>query len=131
LTTSEHERISPIPNPGDQAMASQKFVAHDESKMDNAEKLAIVTYPRGSWKWQDAYRVVAYRLHKTRDGRWIWKYHHQVRGKSSWAQLKRSGWTNQPKIKIGGLHNSLITDPELVYIDNSEYELQATIYHMS
>lgn len=69
--------------------------------MDLAPK-RIVTVPRGSWKWQNAYRVVEYRVHKTNKGKYIWQFHQAITGKHSLPQLRRMGHGGLP---VGGTHN--------------------------
>jgi len=62
----------------------------------------IVTRPRGTWKWQDAYGVVEYRLRMTKLGRWVWTSWRTVVEKSTMSQLKRLGYDG---IRLGSLHN--------------------------
>jgi hypothetical protein len=67
----------------------------------------IVTRPRGSWKWQNAYAVATYAPHLTRDGRWVWKLAHRTR-KMSAPQLRG---TDLPR---GGRHMAPMTDDQLI-----------------
>jgi hypothetical protein len=71
----------------------------------------IVTRPKGSWKYQDAYAISIYRLAKGKKGQWLWKWDSYEVNKASWPQLVRMG---KDKIKSGGLHNSVATYDELV-----------------
>ena len=58
----------------------------------------IVTRPRGTWKYQDAYAVATYAPHTTRDGRVVWQ--NVGRGpKRSMPQLRRYGYAGLP---VGG-----------------------------
>jgi hypothetical protein len=34
---------------------------------------AIVTEQKGSWRWQNAYRLATYAPHQCRDGHWVWQ----------------------------------------------------------
>ncbi len=71
---------------------------------------AIVTRPRGSWKWQDAYAVATYEAQQTRDGRWIWR--NVGRGpKRSKPQLRG---TNLP---FKSLHNVELTPEEIAQLN--------------
>lgn len=70
---------------------------------------AIVTRPRGSWRWQDAYGISRYKAHWTRDGRLIWRCT-SSHGKYSLPQLRRLGYDTS---RIGGLHNKPITASEV------------------
>lgn len=54
--------------------------------------LSVVTYPRGSWKYQDAYRVARYIPRQTKSGKWIWVNDGYATGKMSEPQLRRAGW---------------------------------------
>jgi hypothetical protein len=64
----------------------------------------IVTAPKGSWRWQNAYSVVEYRLKKRkRDGVWLWYSHRTVVGKSSMPQLRRMGFGEDTY--MGGMHH--------------------------
>lgn len=65
--------------------------------------LRIVTVPRGSWRWQNAYAVMKYTMVKRkRDGVWIWRSEGTVYGKASMPQLERVGYGGLP---IGGMHH--------------------------
>jgi hypothetical protein len=51
----------------------------------------LVTRPRGSWKWQDAYAISTYRLMPNHDEtRVVWKLIDRT-GKLSLPQIKRYG----------------------------------------
>lgn len=69
----------------------------------------IVTHQRGSWRWQNAYRVIRYRVRRTRDGRLIWHSDEVIRGKSSMPQLVRAGFVVE---LFGSLHNVELTEEE-------------------
>jgi hypothetical protein len=62
----------------------------------------VVTVPRGSWRWQDAFRVVRYRVRQARDGRALWYAAENVTGKMSMPQLRGLGWGDTPR---GTLHH--------------------------
>jgi len=67
----------------------------------------IVTSQRGSWKWQDAYRISYYYPRCARDGRWIWTScgMHNQSCKYSLPQLRRKGLD---ALSFGSIHNDLI-----------------------
>jgi hypothetical protein len=53
---------------------------------------AIVTRPRGTWKWQDAFGVSVCELHVTKGGRIIWRTVGHLVRKASMPQLTRWGY---------------------------------------
>lgn len=63
----------------------------------------IITCPRGSWRWQDAFRVAEYAPRQTKDGRWVWENVGYLTQKASAPQLRR--WTSYGDLPHGGLHN--------------------------
>lgn len=86
---------------------------------------AIVTCPRGSWRWQSAYKVVRYTPRQTKDGRWIWASANVVVGKSSLPQLRRMGWDGP----VGGMHNVPLTPEEVLQYtrDKTSADLATTV----
>src|SRR5438105_4550104 len=81
--------------------------------IDAIERHTVVSCPRGSWKWQNAYRVVSYRMHRTRDGRMVWKSYARLTGKLSEPQIRRNGYGNLP---VGSLHHKPVSDADLAII---------------
>jgi len=65
----------------------------------------IVTTQRGSWKWQDAFRVVDYRARLLPDGRVLWESMGNT-GKYSEPQLREMGFSN---LLHGSLHNKPVS----------------------
>lgn len=41
--------------------------------MRPTEITCLVSRPRGAWKWQDRYAIARCALHRTRDGRLVWR----------------------------------------------------------
>lgn len=72
-----------------------------ESKVRKMTAIKPVTEQRGSWKWQDAYRVTKFRAHLSQNGKVLWRSWSQSQ-KQSWPQMRREGW--QPH-QVGSLHN--------------------------
>jgi hypothetical protein len=71
-----------------------------------AASIAVIIHlPRGSWKWQDAYRVAVYAARRTKKGKWIWVNDGYRTGKASMPQLKKCGYGS---LHVGSLHNSPI-----------------------
>ncbi len=71
------------------------------STLEQLTQKRIVTAPRGSWKWQDAYRVAEYRPRKCKNGRIVWESFSRS-GKYSLPQLSKSEYADLPR---GSLHN--------------------------
>lgn len=71
----------------------------------------IVSTPRGSWRWQNAYRVSTYAPRKTKDGRWIWQSVGQTIGKMSMPQIRRSASFH--RLPVGSIHNRPLSADEL------------------
>ena len=65
------------------------------------ETYAVVTHERGSWRWQDRYALVAYRIHRTRDDRLVWRADRQLNGKVKPREAQEWAWV----IHSGSLHN--------------------------
>ncbi len=65
----------------------------------------VVTTPRGSWRWQQAYRLATYAPAQTRRGRMVWR-RVEASGKISEPQMRRCGIT----ATHGGLHMRRVTD---------------------
>jgi hypothetical protein len=74
---------------------------------------AIVTSQKGSWRWQDAYRVSSYQPRVTRDGRVILRSQYRS-GKYSWPQLRRVAFFDLPAV-VGSLHNAR---PQITVVDD-------------
>lgn len=73
----------------------------------------IVSSERGSWRWQDAYRIAIYAPTQLKDGRIVW----QSQGRSckySWPQLKRLGYVGS--LRVGSAHNMPLSADELAQI---------------
>lgn len=66
----------------------------------------IVTCQRGSWKWQNAYRIAIYAPRQTVDGRTVWANVGYATGKMSMPQIRRSVFNG---ILEGGMHNHELT----------------------
>lgn len=64
-------------------------------------KRRIVTSCRGSWRWQNAYRIATYAPALLKNGKLVWKSI-STSPKYSWPQLVRSGLDSLP---MGSLHN--------------------------
>lgn len=73
----------------------------------------IVTSEKGSWRWQDAFRVSEYRPRRTRSGRWIWSSA-GTSGKMSEPQLRRAGAFG--RYHVGSAHNQGV-DLNLFVVD--------------
>lgn len=71
--------------------------------------LRIVAMARGSWRWQNAYRVVRYRVRALKNGKVAWYAAERVTGKCSMPQLRRLGFGDLP---LGSLHHRRVIDPE-------------------
>ncbi len=71
----------------------------------------IVTSEKGSWKWQNAYRIAHYRPIVTRDGRVVLRSCGRG-GKYSWPQLRGNDLT---KYGVGSLHNQR---PDIAVVDD-------------
>ena len=69
----------------------------------------VVSVPRGSWRWQNAYTISHYQPYRTRDGRWIWRSIGRQRGKWSAPQLRRAGIS----LDHGSLHNRPLSADDL------------------
>lgn len=67
------------------------------------EQVRVVHVPRGGWRWQNAFRVQAYTIRTTRDGRRIYTLSRILTGKLSAPQLSRLGYGSLP---YGSLHNT-------------------------
>jgi hypothetical protein len=52
---------------------------------------SMVAEARGTWRWQDAYRIATYGVRRTRDGRLLW-YSYSRSRKLSEPQVRREGW---------------------------------------
>ena len=70
----------------------------------NGEINRVVTSQKGSWRWQDAYRIATYEAHTTRDGRLIFRS--LGRGDKFAATKATAGYWN--KYSTGSLHNTAI-----------------------
>lgn len=73
----------------------------------------IVSSPRGSWRWQDAYRIATYAPSRTKDGRWIW----QSIGsgpKLSMPQIRRN--PRYAGLAVGSLHHRPISPDDLRFL---------------
>lgn len=68
--------------------------------------IRIVTQERGSWRWQNAYRIAEYVPHFCRAGHWVWRLNRYLTKKSSMPQLLRMGYEGTP---MGGLHHQPMT----------------------
>jgi hypothetical protein len=69
---------------------------------EKRQEVRIVTRAKGSWKWQNAYGVVAYAPYVCKNGNIVWKPIKTLVQKASWPQLRRAGYTG---IKVGSLYN--------------------------
>lgn len=74
----------------------------------------IVSRPRGSWKFQDAFTIATYTPHRTRDGRWVWRSIGRLRGKWSMPQLRRLGIYSH--LERGSLHHRPISPDDLRWL---------------
>lgn len=74
----------------------------------------IVSTPRGSWRWQNAYRIASYAPHRTKDGRWIWRSLGRGRAKLSMPQIRRRAYW--ARLDIGSLHNRPISPDDLRWL---------------
>jgi uncharacterized protein (TIGR02996 family) len=72
-------------------------------------RYSVVTVPRGSWQWQNAFGVRINRPIRTRRGRWVWQTVGTLVSKASKPQL-RSSWGHLP---VGGFHNTPLTSAEI------------------
>lgn len=70
---------------------------------------SIVTVPRGTWKWQDAFAISIYRPTKGVNGAWYYRAHRYPVAKASLPQLRRFGYTPD-NITMGGRHNHPVPD---------------------
>ncbi len=80
---------------------------------------AIVTKPRGSWIWQDAYGISTYEPYVTKTGRVLLRSVSQS-SKYSWPQLRHRA-KNLPQ---GSLHNV----PPTTYVVDDYGNLVAATY---
>jgi len=64
----------------------------------------VVTSEKGSWKWQNAYRISSYRARKAENGKIVWHCYH-TSGKYSEPQLRACGLD---RLTAGGLHNKQV-----------------------
>lgn len=84
--------------------AHRAAAAHDFKPL---VKRTIVTLPRGSWRWQDAYTVQMYRPEMLKNGQWVWKAQGSGVGKSSMPRLRRLGFGS---LSRGSLHNTRLIE---------------------
>lgn len=75
------------------------------------ERIAIVARARGSWRWQNAYGVVAYQPRRLKDGRYVWTSARNIVWKLSSPQLYRTSWP-QKAAQWHSLHNSPLSTLE-------------------
>lgn len=65
----------------------------------------IVTEKRGSWKWQDAFRLATYIVVKAKTGKYIWraidrseKFAHTKTTRCLWETYKTGSLHNKPAV---------------------------------
>jgi len=69
----------------------------------------IVTMPKGSWKWQNAYAYARYAIKRTQRGKLVWfSFHRGV--KRSLPQLRRAGYGDVP---MGSVHHQPLDRDDL------------------
>lgn len=68
----------------------------------------IVTSAKGSWRWQDAYRISTYEARVLKNGKTCW-VSVSTTGKFSIPQLKRHGYSD---LQHGSLHHKPLTREE-------------------
>ena len=73
------------------------------------ETRRLTALSRGSWKWQDAFRVTVYRPHRNLRGVWVWAVHRHVTTKASLLQLRRLGH----RYPLGGINWQPLGEMEL------------------
>jgi len=93
------------------------------------EARRIVTAPKGSWKWQDAYRISTYHAYLLKNGRVAWQSVSQSE-KFSEPQLRRNGFDDLPH---GSLHNWPVSRREAVAVigEDAVKEIEARGYMFS
>lgn len=69
----------------------------------------IVTEQRGSWRWQDAFRIATYEQYTTRDGRLVWRSVDRSR-KLSLPQIRALGLGG---LRHGSLHHKPVLAPHV------------------
>lgn len=79
--------------------------------LSEMEKQSIVSDCMGSWKWQNAYRVVTYRPRLAKNGRVVWESV-TCSGKMSKPQLIRNGWEYSDF--MGSFHNRPVRRDEAI-----------------
>ncbi len=79
--------------------------------LNQMEIKSIVTSCRGSWQWQDAYRIAWYSPVLCKDGRVRWQSNGQS-GKISSPQLRRQGCYDNPNYLSGSQHNTPVIRAE-------------------
>ena len=94
---------------GNSATIKEYSISRNE-RVANMQIKRIVTSQRGTWIWQDAFRVAIYEPGFLKSGKLVWKsiYNSQ---KYSRPQLRKLGWG--PGSKHGSMHNVPLTYDEI------------------
>lgn len=73
-----------------------------QTTINQTEEIRIVHRARGSWKWQEAYTVSAYRPQVLKNGKKVWRFAGNLTRKMSAPQIAQSQFAAIPH---GSLHN--------------------------
>lgn len=79
--------------------------------LDQMRAVRIVTEQKGSWKWQDAYRIAHYAPVKAENGKILWRAYSHSR-KLSAPQLARIYGNDRPEMY--SIHNTPVSRKQAI-----------------